>query len=562
MRPDSDTCIDKSDFRAAAISLKGSRDVGVQLFCAMLRSVGVETRLICSLQPLSFVTGGPSMSRPPAPKLPMIPQRTNTGTGLNNPQSPSSPLPRIAGSSTTLPVISPRRRLGHPNAADYNLPNIAAPTRVLEPKVKKIAESDYPIFWVEVFDHAHQKWVPVDPMVSHSVAKPRGFEPPSSDKENNISYVIAFEEDGCARDVTRRYSKAYNAKTRKTRVEYTHGGEKWWRKTMRAFSRGWKSDVDQIEDSELAALEASEPMPKNVIDFKDHPYYALERHLKKNEILVEGAKKVGTVAAGRDPAKPGLKKLENIYRRQNVKSVKSSGAWYRLGRDTKMGEQPAKVVAARQLPQDDDMNDGGDPEESAGTNLYTEDQTEPCYVPPVVNGQVPKNSYGNLDIYVPSMVPAGGVHIPGKYTYPFGISLQLTLADSEASRAARLLSIDYADALVGFDFRGRQGTAVLKGAVVAIEYQEAVEAVIEGFRDERLRAEEDMRTNNALRMWKRFMLGLRVKQRVDAYEIEGEDEPKETEEDLKIAEDSQEDDGMGMESEEYEDDGGGGFMIE
>lgn len=34
--------------------MQGSRDFGAQLFCALLRSVGVEARLVCSLQPLSF----------------------------------------------------------------------------------------------------------------------------------------------------------------------------------------------------------------------------------------------------------------------------------------------------------------------------------------------------------------------------------------------------------------------------------------------------------------------------------------------------------------------------
>lgn len=53
----------KDDFCAAALSLEASRDVGAQLFCALLRSAGVETRLVCSLQPLPFnVTAIPGTS--------------------------------------------------------------------------------------------------------------------------------------------------------------------------------------------------------------------------------------------------------------------------------------------------------------------------------------------------------------------------------------------------------------------------------------------------------------------------------------------------------------------
>lgn len=43
-----------SDFCEAATHLEASRDVGAQLFCAMLRSAGVDARLVCSLQPLPF----------------------------------------------------------------------------------------------------------------------------------------------------------------------------------------------------------------------------------------------------------------------------------------------------------------------------------------------------------------------------------------------------------------------------------------------------------------------------------------------------------------------------
>lgn len=51
---DIDLPMQKTDFLAAAGKLKGSRDVGAQLFCAMLRAAGVDARLVCSLLPLPF----------------------------------------------------------------------------------------------------------------------------------------------------------------------------------------------------------------------------------------------------------------------------------------------------------------------------------------------------------------------------------------------------------------------------------------------------------------------------------------------------------------------------
>lgn len=135
----------------------------------------------------------------------------------------------------------------------------------------------------------------------------------------------------------------------------------------------------------------------------------------------------------------------------------------------------------------------------------------------------------------------------------------LISTDNEASRAARILGIDYADALTGFEFRGRHGTAVLKGIVVATEYREAVEAVIEGFLDEKAQAEEEARRLAALKMWKWFLVGLRIKERVSTYEVEGEENEDVQEELPDLPED---DDDDGMESEEYVDDGAGGFFLE
>ena len=51
---DIDLPMQRADFLAAAGILKASRDVGAQLFCAMLRAAGVDARLVSSLLPLPF----------------------------------------------------------------------------------------------------------------------------------------------------------------------------------------------------------------------------------------------------------------------------------------------------------------------------------------------------------------------------------------------------------------------------------------------------------------------------------------------------------------------------
>lgn len=94
----------------------------------------------------------------------------------------------------------------------------------------------------------------------------------------------------------------------------------------------------------------------------------------------------------------------------------------------------------------------------------------------------------------------------------------------ECARAARLLGVDCADAVTGFSFKGRQGTAIVNGAVVAAEYVAAIQEVIYGLAYEHAQQEEARRSLEALRIWRRLLAGLRIRARIEGYNIEGEDE--------------------------------------
>ncbi|OBR10686.1 Rad4 transglutaminase-like domain-containing protein [Colletotrichum higginsianum IMI 349063] len=492
-----DSCLNRSDFRDAARKLCGSRDVGAQLYCALLRSVGVRARLVCSLQPLSFVHGGPNLPKPRSIETPIKPTREDKiRTQLSRYRAVADESPSSASGLT-----SPLRRLGHPNAAAYQLPLLSTPPPAAQKSKetpKRIHESPFPVYWVEVLDVGHQKWQPVDPLVTNSIWKPKALEPPATDKENSLTYVIAFDNDGTVRDVTRRYAKAYTAKTRRLRIETAvDRGDRWWRKALEPFALPWPTDLDQIEDNELNATEGREPMPRNVADFKDHPVFALERHLRRNEVLIPGSQPAGTVAAGsRAP-------LEKVYRRKDVRIARSRDKWYRMGREVKPMEVPVKFLPRRSNTKPGDYVDdgyGGDERNAAGTPVFTQEQTEVYHAPPVVNGRVPKNKFGNIDVYVASMVPEGGVHIHDEF--------------DTAVRAACMLGIDYAPALSGFQFKGKQGTAVFNGVVVAQEYELAVRAVMGGFEDMDAQAELNKRSLAALHTWRRFLVALRIRERV------------------------------------------------
>lgn len=483
----------RQDLIKAAREMEGSQDTGNQLFCSLLRSAGVDTRLVCSIQPLSLNTTQPKSATPQKTAKPVVramPPYADPATSDSNTEDST-----VQSSSTIGKVPSARRRLGQPS-----LKAAPAPFAPPPPRKKTVRKLDYPIFWVEAFNTAHQKWTAVDPLVTHAIGKPSKFEPPSSYALNQMSYVIAFEEDGVVRDVTRRYTKAYIAKTRHNRVESTDNGTQWFKKALRHFRRrDGALDRDQTEDAELNQREAREGLPGNVQDFKDHPVYALERHLKRQEVIAP-KREVGKVNAG-TAAKP---RMEPVYRRSDVLICRSADKWYRLGRVIQPGEAPIKHVPAR-VPgrgRSRSPDTAGDEFAVAGmTPLYAQYQTEAYIAPPVVEGKVPRNAFGNLDIYVPSMVPPGGIHI----------------RHALAQQAARILRVHYADAVTGFRFKGRHGTAIVQGAIVPAENSEAVQAVIDSLLNEKLEEESLARSGVALRMWKRFLTGLRIKERVGAY---------------------------------------------
>ncbi|CAP66550.1 uncharacterized protein PODANS_4_9400, partial [Podospora anserina S mat+] len=322
-------------------------------------------------------------------------------------------------------------------------------------------------------------------------------------------------------DVTRRYAKAYNSKTRRWRIDglvsSRNGlkGERWLRAALRRYQPPSVTDLLQIELNELKAAELKEPMPRNVMDFRDHPVYALERHLRRNEVLVPGAQVSGTVGSA-----GGRGGLERIYRRRDVKVARTREKWFRLGRVVKGGEVPVKVLPKMKRKKKGRLGDGDDDEEGeqgAGNPVFIESQTEVYVPPPVVGGRVPRNRFGNVDVYVPSMVPRGGVHLPHE----------------RARRAAFVLGIDAAPALTGFEFRGRQGTAVLRGVVVAVEYKGAMEAVIQGLEDMEVEEEQERKTGMLLAVWRRMLKGLRIRERI----MDGVDEEAEAEAEARKQED-------------------------
>jgi xeroderma pigmentosum group C-complementing protein len=484
----------RSLFRTAAIHLEGSPDVGAQLFCCLLRSIGLEARLVASLQCLPFTAVAQSSTPKKQDLKPTV--FIDASGKVKDITSPSITEHSEAISDMSLDGFSSQskriHRIGRVGPPQGKIDKGKAPklyTALARPKIRP----DYPVFWIEVYNAAKHTWTTVDPLVTFTVNQPLKLEPPQNYDLNALVYAVAFEENGTAKDVTRKYTKSFNAKTVKMRIDNTTEGTVWWDRTLRYFGKRRKRYRDQIEDAALDRRQASEGLPRNVQDFKDHPLYVLERHLKRNEIIFP-KEEVGKVRVGPTSSSH----TEKVYRRRHVHTVRSADQWYRLGRDVKIGEQPLKHTTSRRATR---HNMGSDDGENSEVGQYAFFQTEE-YVPPrVIAGRIPKNIYGNLDVFVPSMVPEGAVHI----SHP------------DTSKAARILGIDFADAVTGFQFKGRQSTMITQGCVVAEEYAEAVEEVIRGLAHLKEQNETMVKSNEALRLWRRFLAGLRIIEKVQQY---------------------------------------------
>ncbi|KAJ5899527.1 hypothetical protein N7495_004271 [Penicillium taxi] len=511
---------DKKAFISQAQLGFGSRDFIAQLLCALLRDAGVKTRLVCSLQALSisstqskvtsFHTQKKCDNTPPSSislTQPSRVQRPGRSTIFSRTALPSRPA--MPSRPSTEPVLTSRP-----------------------------ADSEYPVFWVEVFDKTSKKWMPIDPFSKDWTWSVGSFEPPATHALNKMSYVVAFDEDGSAKDVTKRYAKAFNTRTFQYRVESTPGGEEWWNNVMNHYKKPLPDEHSEAEDIQMAEKVAAEPMPTSYEGFRKHPIFVLERDLKEHEVVYP--KTSSSIFSFKEKQMP-------VYRRANVHTVKSPENWFHLGRVVKEGQTPLK---------DNKRIKSGEPLgfcripwlRTPTPGLYAEWQTDIYQPPPVVDGKIPTNDYGNVDLYVSSMVPSGGLHI----------------SDPNARQAAKILGIHSAQAVIGFNHSSRhQSTPILAGIVIASEYREALEEVLIAMKDDQLQKSTQDKTNIALQAWRDLLLKLRIREKVKAYASEDEDSNVSlSDEDMDDVYNVEEADVDDAEEVEKADNAGGGFLSE
>lgn len=479
---------DLNEFRSAAEAMQGSRDVGAQLFTALIRALGIEARLVANLQPLGF---GWTKAET------YVPSKTETSIESSQSSSESDK----SGSNTDSKK---------------------------KPKVKNRAQYDkdlpFPIYWTEVASPVTHEIIPVDPLVlSNPVATTpelqAAFEPRGAKAERAkqvICYVIAHSADRTAKDVTTRYlrRRTWPGKTKGFRIPMEripipgHRGQyfeiEWFRIIFRRYEKpqDQKTKIDEVEDAkDLQRKQPEKKKPAQTTDtlqsLRTSAEFVLERFLRREEALRPGSESVRTFIAG----KGARAKEEPVYRREDVVKCMSAESWHKEGRQVQAGALPLKrvpiraVTLLRKREVDEILRETG---EKPTQGLYAREQTEFIIPPPIEDGIIPKNDYGNIDCFVPSMIPRGAAHVPLPGTV----------------RICKKLGIDYAEAVTGFEFGSKMAVPVIQGVVVAVENEDLLKDAWRADAAEKRKRDQLKAEKRILQTWRKFLFGLRITERV------------------------------------------------
>ncbi|KAH6934845.1 hypothetical protein HPB50_001529 [Hyalomma asiaticum] len=342
-----------------------------------------------------------------------------------------------------------------------------------EEKVDKIEQSisDSIEHWVEVFTPKDSKWIAVD-VVHGSVG---------SITESNIReplyYILSFDENNRVKDITRKYASGWLTSVKKKRID-----PQWWEESLKPFSPT-DCERERVENTQIQSKLQKQPMPASIAEFKNHPLYALKRHLLKFEAIYPP-----------DAPTLGFVRGEPVYARECIHTLRSRETWLREARMVRVKEQPYKIVKAR--PKYDKLS--GQILKEQPLELFGHWQTEP-YMPPIAfNGKVPRNEWGNVELFKSCMLPVGTVHLraPG------------------LARVASKLNIDCVPAVVGFEGHCRGVHPVFDGWVVCEEFKDTLMAAWEEEQANISNREEEKRLKRVYGNWKKLIKGVLIKEKL------------------------------------------------
>ena len=437
------TCIEKYQLR------------DTHLLVSLLRAIGYRTRLVHNMLPSAVNKEARKQKNSKASK-----QQVSTSCG-KSPYFKSVPVRRQSD--------RPKRR--SVECTDGSDGEFQTPQK--KSKRRKTTEEYIPVVvgecvneWLEV--RPGHVWTPVHPKLCH-LTEPHVCAQLAT--PGSLMYVVACEESRL-RDVSARYCLEWGGKYMKFRPD----NETW--ENLLSTSSHSQEEVD--EEKQLMQVQLSLPLPSTLSHFKSNPIYTLEGHLLKYQAIYPF-----------DASPVGSFRGDRVFLKVHVVELHTRENWLKEGRVICSGSAAYKVVRGRNKP-------GSDTQVERKIELFGKWQTE-IYVPlPVVDGKIPKNEFGNVELFQDSMLPKGAAHV----AFPGCIGV------------SKKLGIDYALAMVGWEFHGIACHPVFRGVVVAVENKQLLlDACREG-EEAKLEKEREVRERKVFERWRRVIRSVLIKQRV------------------------------------------------
>ncbi|XP_074645570.1 DNA repair protein complementing XP-C cells homolog [Tubulanus polymorphus] len=324
--------------------------------------------------------------------------------------------------------------------------------------------------WIELYLEDKQIWLTVD-CIHCTLNKPIEIVKTASQP---FSYIIGIDNESSVKDVTPRYDDKWMTSTMKLRIDAD-----WCKNVLHPY-RSTNADREKAEEDELKGLLLKAPLPKTLSEYKNHPLYALERHLLKFEAIYP------------ETSVPlGYWKKEPVYARECVHDLHARVQWLKNARVVRPGEKPYKVVKGRKT-----KKRAYETEQEASLECFGLWQTEQYVPPPAVDGKVPRNEFGNVELFQACMLPAGTVHLklPG------------------LNKIAKKLEIDCAQAMTGWDFHGGWSHPVMDGFVVCEEFKDTLIAAWDEEQEILKEKERQKKEKRVLGNWKLLVRGMQIRE--------------------------------------------------
>lgn len=456
----------------------------------------------------------------------------NKGPSISSPSSFIKMLKRFKHNRDTAAQVFTclLRSLGLEARLVFSLP-VLPKTRVLQPLVdhKKLNSNKdndllYPYFWTELVNPSDPSEIIVleaccfhdDTKRITRLSRYNGdisnsytsiFYPEQNQyNQMNMQYVIALDNDNLILDVTSRYRKDVAFRWFGKLDLCTDDGRSCllFQSLLRYFNSQLEYAIST--NKELSALRklalSNYTTPTTFSALKRNPNIVTPSTLRLSEVIPVNAPilKYINLNSKRIP----------LYFRNEVVVGKSENQWKFLGRSVKPNELPIKK--ARVIPRTIynrrvyNNNVANDQAELNQVELYSFAQTCPYICLEVVDDILPRNKYGNIEVFHPCMVPKGCTWL--KLTH---IEEILTKHKTRRLNIPNGEAIQFVPVVVGFKFSANNAIP-MKGGVIVLNQQEILAKKVWLYGRIQMDKKDPM---IALRAWDGFLRRLRIKNHLE-----------------------------------------------